>query len=94
MKNNKIFTNEKVVVENVIKIFDYVASVVKAVVDEVKTNVEDEFEIDKVENLTSQSLDILQKSLESPTLKEILEIRHGLLQTQNSKLKPKTPRKT
>ena len=68
MKNNKIFTNEKVVVENVIKIFDYVASVVKVVVDEVKTNVEDEFEIDKVENLTSQSLDILQKSLESPTL--------------------------
>ena len=68
MKNNKIFTNEKVVVENIIKIFDDVASVVKVVVDEVKTNVEDEFEIDKVENLTSQSLDILQKSLESPTL--------------------------
>ena len=63
-----MITNEKVVVENLIKIFDYVASVVKVVVDEVKTNVEDEFEIDKVENLTSQSLDILQKSLESPTL--------------------------
>ena len=67
-EKERVVASEKVIVENENKTFNNIVSVVKVVVDKVKTNVEDEFEIDKVENLTSQSLDILQKSLESPTL--------------------------